>query len=230
MGSESFRWSYADNFGVLARGANCTNVHLARLMAGVQKAGLDVHDISLASGSAGVIGYDVSPVNAHCSGTGMRISRIRSVARRRRFCGRAMELGSGQEFFLALSNRGALSILDASYKFARASDVVSGEPWSTVRLEQRTFGQILCPLRSDWVFAGLVSASVRMHRQTASGSRFVKDVVSQLRRWDKVPEQFQVHRCQITCASLRLPGSRFGMFKFGRKAANLCDTALSFAS
>ena len=44
------RWSYADNFGVLARGENCINDHLARLIAGVQKAGLDVHDISLASG------------------------------------------------------------------------------------------------------------------------------------------------------------------------------------
>ena len=40
---------------VLARGANCTDVHLARLVAGVQKAGLDVHDICLASGSADVL-------------------------------------------------------------------------------------------------------------------------------------------------------------------------------
>ena len=43
-------WSYADNFWVLARGANRTNIHLARLIAGVKKASLDVHDISLASG------------------------------------------------------------------------------------------------------------------------------------------------------------------------------------
>ena len=42
MGSVGFRWSYADNLGVLARGANSTDVHLARLIAGVQKAGLDV--------------------------------------------------------------------------------------------------------------------------------------------------------------------------------------------
>ena len=34
----------------LARGADCTNVHLARLVEGVQKADLDVHDASLASG------------------------------------------------------------------------------------------------------------------------------------------------------------------------------------
>ena len=32
---------------VLARGADCTNVHVARLIAGLQKAGLNVHDISL---------------------------------------------------------------------------------------------------------------------------------------------------------------------------------------
>ena len=51
-------------FGVLARGANRFNVHLAHLDAGVQKAGLDVHDTSLASGSADVLGYGVSPANA----------------------------------------------------------------------------------------------------------------------------------------------------------------------
>ena len=44
MGSPGFRWSFADNLRVLARGANCTHVHLARLIAGVQKTGLDVHD------------------------------------------------------------------------------------------------------------------------------------------------------------------------------------------
>ena len=41
--------------GVLARGANCTNVHLSRLIAGVKEAGLDAHDIFLASGSADVL-------------------------------------------------------------------------------------------------------------------------------------------------------------------------------
>ena len=42
--------------GVLARGENCTNVHLARLIA----AGLVVHDVSLASGCADVLNYEVS--------------------------------------------------------------------------------------------------------------------------------------------------------------------------
>ena len=83
-----------------------------------KKTGLGVHDISLAG----------------------RIARIRSVAQtvssRRRICGRAMELVNGHKSFLALSNRGALSILDANFKFARASFLVSREPWSTVRLEQ----------------------------------------------------------------------------------------------
>ena len=59
--------------------------------------------------------------------------------------------GAGQwsRVFLALRNRGALSILDASFEFARASFLVSGEPWSTVRKEQRAPGMILCLLRSD---------------------------------------------------------------------------------
>ena len=135
------------------RGGNCTDVHLARLIAGVQKAGLDVHDISLARGSAYVLGYEVTPANAYCSGTDKRISLFRSVARtissRRRIGGRAMVLVNDHESFLALSNRGALSILDASSKFTRASDLVPGESWSVVRFEQKAYGRILCLLRSD---------------------------------------------------------------------------------
>ena len=68
----------ADNFGDLARGSHCTNVHLARLMAGVQKAGIDIRDTSLASGGIDVSGYEVSPADACCTGTGKRISRILS--------------------------------------------------------------------------------------------------------------------------------------------------------
>ena len=44
MRSLAFRWSYADNVGVLARGANSTNVHLARFIAIVERADLDVHE------------------------------------------------------------------------------------------------------------------------------------------------------------------------------------------
>ena len=93
------------------------------------------------SGRADVLGFEVSPANAYCSGPGKRISRIRSVARtvssRRRISGRAMEFVNGHESLLAFSKCGALSILDASFKLARASDSVAGEPRSTVRLEQR---------------------------------------------------------------------------------------------
>ena len=150
IASFGFRGSYAGNLGVLARGGNSTNIHLARLIAGGKRAGLDVHDISLASGSADVLGYEYS----NCSGSGKRMARIRPVARtvssRRRISGRVMELVNGHESFLALGNRGVVSVLDASFMLALASYLVSGEPWSTVRMEQRAFGRIPCLLRSDW--------------------------------------------------------------------------------
>ena len=106
----------------------------------------------------------------HCGGTGKRISRSRLVARmvssRRRICGRVMELDNGHGSFLALSNRGALSILDASFNLARASYLVSGDPWSTVHMDQKehleqsyVFSAVL------GAFAGLTSALVRMHRK-----------------------------------------------------------------
>ena len=135
--SLGFRWSFADNFGVLDRGADCTKVHIVRLFAGVRKAGLDVHDMSLARGSADVLGYELSPASACCSGTGKRIARIRwTVSVRRRMNSRAMELISDHESVLALSNRGALSIFDASFQFARTSYMLSRQPWLAVRMEQ----------------------------------------------------------------------------------------------
>ena len=68
MGSLGFRWSLLSFLVVLARGANCTNVHLARLIPGVKKASLDVHDISLASGSADVLGFGVCQLVLHWNG------------------------------------------------------------------------------------------------------------------------------------------------------------------
>ena len=120
----------------MARAANNTNVHRARLIAGVFRKPVWLFtDISLASGKADVLVYAVCPANAYCSGTDKRTSRILPVARavssRRRNSGRAMELVTGHESFLALSNRGALSILDASFKCARPSFLIAGEPWST---------------------------------------------------------------------------------------------------
>ena len=58
LGSDGFHWSNADNLVVLARRANCTYVHLARLVAGFPKAGLDVHDVAHASGGADILGYE----------------------------------------------------------------------------------------------------------------------------------------------------------------------------
>ena len=69
---------------------------------------------------------------------------------RRGISGRAMELIGDHESFLTLSNRSALSILNASSNFAQASYLVSGQPWLIVRMEQKAFGGILCLLRSDW--------------------------------------------------------------------------------
>ena len=220
--SEGFHWSCADNFGVLARGANCTNVHLARLIAGVQRAGLDVHDVAHASGSADVLGSEKSLANSYCGGEGKRISRVRSVARtvskRRRTGGRAMELVSGHESSLALSNRG-LSILDASFKFARASCLVSGEPWSTVRMEQRTFGRIQRPLRSDWSLRWLevcicTDASEKGFafsvREGCCELAAVVGCVSERARFKRSS------RIKVACAALHRAGCCAWVFKFGR--------------
>ena len=73
-----------------------------------KRARLDVHDIILASGRA--LGYEVSVPNVYCSGTGKRISRIRSSRTYGLFAPSHQRSGNGHEYFQALTNRGALSI------------------------------------------------------------------------------------------------------------------------
>ena len=54
-----------------------------------------------------------------------------TVSSRRRIGCRAMELVNGHESFLALSNRGALSIVDASFKCAFGAKSVWRNPMSS---------------------------------------------------------------------------------------------------
>ena len=75
-----------------------------------------------------------------------------------------MELVNGHEPFLALSNRGALSFLDAGFKFARASYSVAGEPWSTVRMEEHS-GRFSVSSAAIGGCAGLICACVRMRSE-----------------------------------------------------------------
>ena len=103
---------------------------------------------------ADVLGCEVSPSSAHCSGTSKRISRVRSVARavssRRR-------ISKGQRSLSSVTSLSLHSaIVELSEFFTQASSsrgashLVSGRPLSTVRMEQRAFGGILCPLRCEW--------------------------------------------------------------------------------
>ena len=172
----------------------------------------------------------VFPANAYCSGTSKRISRIRSGARtvssRCRMSGPTLEFVNGHESFLALTNRGALSILDARFKFARASYLFSREPWSAVRLEQELLVESCVFSAVSRVFAGLTSASVRMHQTRGvtiavrEGCRACLGGWSRLRT-DRVPEELQVHPCQVACASLHRARGRSGVSQLGRG----CDVA-----
>ena len=171
------------------------------LIAGVQKAGLDVHVISRATASADVLGYAVSPANSHCSRMGKRISCIRSVARtvswRRRIGGRQWSrvcLGAQQSW--------ALSILDASFKFARA---VSGEPWSSVRMELREFEGSQCLLRSDWSLRWLdvctcTDASEKcVAFAVREGCRELASAVGRVSEWTKFKRSSRTTPCQVAC-------------------------------
>ena len=172
---------------ILARGANFTNVHLSRLVAGVQKAGLDIHDVSLASGSAYVLGFEVSPSSAHCSGTGKteitnslsRPDGLFTPSHERAGNGARqwsrISLGAQQSWALsqslmqASSSRGRLTWYQGNHGQPCARN---GEHL----VESSVFSVVI------GVFTGSTSASLRMHRKRASHSRFLKDAASRRRK------------------------------------------------
>ena len=120
------RWSDAHNYGVLDRGIDCTNVHFARLMAGVKGAGLNIHDISQASGSANVLGYELLPASAFCSGTAKRVARIRAVDASFNFA-RSSYLVSGQRRAWILRSRFARDAASLHQKWEGFLEVCSRE-------------------------------------------------------------------------------------------------------
>ena len=194
-------------FGVLARGANTTNVLLAPLIAGVQKTGLDVHDIPLASGSAGVLvlkclqptriaveranGYHVF-VQSH----GRSLRAIASAVGR-------FELVKGHDSFLALCNRGAFSILDARFKFARRLIWFEESHGQVCVWNKEHLGEFWCLLRSVWSLRWLYVCIGRELRDRGLGrmSRACCEGCSGLRT-DKVQGKLQVHPWQVACAPL----------------------------
>ena len=130
-------------------------------------------------------------------------------------------LGNGAHLqsrvLVGLNYRRALSILDAIFKFARAS-IRLQESLSLMCVRKKEhleefffFFAVIC------IFFGLMSASV--DASCASCSRFRQGVASWFRRSvgshseDKVQEMLQVHPCTVACVSFHRSGCRFaGLF------------------
>ena len=179
LGSAGFRWSYADNFWVvLARGANCTNVHLVYrkpasmittypLRAEVQMLKC-LRPTHIAVERAN--GYHASA-----------LSRGRSL--------RTVAVAVGQwtsSMVASLFWRSAIVELSQSMMHASSSrgrliwfQESLGQLWVWSKehlVESYVFSEMI------GAFAGLTSASARVHRKRASRSWIVKEAASWLRR------------------------------------------------
>ena len=151
-------------------------------------ADLDVHDISLAIGSADVIGRGRSLRAVALAGGRWSLSLVMSSS------------WHSATVVLSRSLMPPSNLCEPSWFQESHGQLCGGN--------RELSGKFFVFSAVIGVFGGLMSASARMHRKRASRSRFVKDVVSLLRRWgvslgtDTVPEQLQVHWCQVTCASV----------------------------
>ena len=155
MGPLGFRWSYADNLGVWHT-VKTAPTFISHVSSQVFRNAVSIFTTyHLQNGSADVVGYEVFPSrrvlqwNEQADVTHL-ISRINGL-----FAPSHYQVGNGahqrSQVFLGTQQSWCSLDLDASsFKLARASYLVSEEPWSTVRLEQRACGGFLCLLRSNW--------------------------------------------------------------------------------
>ena len=130
----------------------------------------------------------------------------------RRIGGLAMELVNGHESFLALTSRGALSILDASFKFANGAKSF----WWNLMSSSAVIG----------VIAGLTSASVHASEkgfafEVGEGCRELASEVGLVSERKRYRRSSRSTPCLAACASLHRARGQFGVFKFGRG----CDVA-----
>ena len=166
-------------------GANNTNVHIARLIAGVQRAVLDVHDLSIASGSANVFVRSVCSQRLLQWNWQADITDSQSLG----LSPLVVALVVGQWSSSVITStywRSAISVLSPFLMQASSSRerlfLIAREPQSNVRLELRAFEGILCPLYRDSNFRWRDVCTCRVHRKWTSRSRFVKVVSSWFRR------------------------------------------------
>ena len=80
-GFEGFRLTYAHNSGVEARGQPYTDAELSNLVAGLERSGPEVHEVSWAEGALEVLGCDLALALGRCRRSSKKIAQMRSVAR-----------------------------------------------------------------------------------------------------------------------------------------------------
>ena len=187
---DDFRCSSADNFWRSRSYGEKLHLRSSRTShCRCIKSRLDDHDISRASGSADVLGYEVSPANAYCNGSGQADSTnsfsrpVRSSSRRK-----CQQSGDGarrwSRVLLWYSKIVVLSrfLIRKLHICAGVLLGFRGAMFNRAQGTESICGIVMSSSAVFGVFDGFMSASVRMHRKRASRSRFVKDVASWLRR------------------------------------------------
>ena len=80
-GFEGFWLTNAHNSGVEAHGQPYTDAELSNLVAGLERSGPEVHEVSWAEGALEVLVYDLALALGRCSESSKIIAQMRSVAR-----------------------------------------------------------------------------------------------------------------------------------------------------
>ena len=136
VGFTSHHWSWtAHRCWADSRGATLTDRCLDGLCNSFRRAGLPVHEITLAALLAETLGMRIIPSHGVCGNTDKRIFRLRSALHvsihRRRVSGRVVQLIAGHLSFGANASRGALSLLDSVFKITAKHLISCGIPWDS---------------------------------------------------------------------------------------------------
>ena len=143
-----------DNMGVMGTDRPKVEAALGGLTDTFTKKGLVVHEQSITSGVAEVLGVELDGSLMQSRATGKRRLRARQaisgLLRRGRCSGSALEVLLGHLTFLAMSRRPVLSCFHACYSFVQNNYLVSAPLWNNVIEELRVFAGLMVFLCSDW--------------------------------------------------------------------------------
>ncbi len=145
---------YVDNLGIMSTDEHTVDESLKEVQEVFEKEQLILHPGVVHSQSVKALGCNLCGELLASRVTPERFHRLHqalaAILNRKKVSGRILEVVIGHATFVALTNRGLLSVFNTVYKFMRSHYYTPAVLWRTVREELFVFRSLMIYLHADW--------------------------------------------------------------------------------